>query len=192
MPAFHVLIDTALTIAARAHREQVRKDAREPIPYIAHAAGVGMVLQRAGFDEETVAAGILHDVLEDTACTRTELIGDVGQRVAMLVDWVTEQDKSLPWEQRKTAYIERILRAPDEAKAISLADKIHNLKSIARALDAGEDIWQRFKRGPEQKLGHYRRVIEGCAGAQDPRVIELLTETRSALEDIVRRIAVPS
>ncbi len=61
------MIDLALEIAAKAHRNQLRKDT--DIPYITHPAGVGMILLEAGCPHELVAAGILHDTIEDTQIT---------------------------------------------------------------------------------------------------------------------------
>lgn len=98
-------------------------------PYVLHPHAVALRLARAGFDAEVVAAGYLHDHPEDLPhlWNTARIAREFTPRVAALVDWVSEQDKSLPWEARKSAYAERLRHAPREAVAISIADKTCNL-----------------------------------------------------------------
>jgi (p)ppGpp synthase/HD superfamily hydrolase len=159
------LLSRATEFAAIAHRDQLRKDPGSDIPYIHHSVMVGFILQRAGFDEEVVAAGILHDVLEDTPTTQEELARRFGERVARLVDSVSEKDKTLSWERRKSDHIAQLRRAPKDSLAIATADKIHNINSICEALGRGIAIWDVFKRGREQQVerfGQYLEMIKGC------------------------------
>ena len=90
------LLDTAIEVAARAHRDQLRKGT--DVPYITHPYGVGLMLARAGYDEEVIAAGILHDTVEDTDVTPEQVRETFGARVADIVRGRSEQDKDLPWE----------------------------------------------------------------------------------------------
>jgi (p)ppGpp synthase/HD superfamily hydrolase len=120
---------------------------------------VGLILERAGFSEDVVAAGVLHDVLEDTRVTIEDLRAEFGQRVAELVNEVSEQDKSLPWEERKARYLEHLEGGSEEAKAITAADKIHNINSIILSLERGADIWNAFKRGREAQLDRFNRLL---------------------------------
>jgi (p)ppGpp synthase/HD superfamily hydrolase len=186
--SYSELLDRALIFAAQQHRGQLRKDRREEIPYVAHACAVGVMLLRAGWETPVAAAGFLHDVLEDSETTRAELEARFGAEVATLVDWVSEQDKSLPWSERKAAYLERLARAPEQARAISLADKIHNLQSLIRALDAGESIWGVFNSGPREKLDYYRRVLAICADSADPRLRAMSDEARPLLERLAAAV----
>jgi (p)ppGpp synthase/HD superfamily hydrolase len=153
------LVNQAVEYAAIAHREQLRKSPEAPIPYIQHSVMVGLILQRAGFADRVVAAGILHDVLEDTPVTIEELQRDFGPEVADLVNEVSEKDKSLSWERRKEEYLNHIRTGSDDAKAITAADKIHNINSILLSLERGADIWNAFKRGREAQLDRFNRLL---------------------------------
>src|SRR5579863_1815673 len=116
------LLKRALDQAAVWHRDQKRKYPDADVPYVSHVAGVVAILARHGFDDEVLAAGALHDVLEDCGVSHEELAHRFGDRVADLVRGVSEADKSLPWEDRKRLYLEQFARAPWEAQAISIAD----------------------------------------------------------------------
>src|SRR5689334_9380711 len=113
-----LLVKRALDQAAIWHRGQKRKYPNIDVPYISHLAGVAVVLSRHGLDEEVVAAGVLHDSMEDQGITFDELSQRFGGRVASLVRHVTEQDKSLPWEERKRLYLEAFPSKPWDAQAI--------------------------------------------------------------------------
>src|SRR6059036_3453049 len=102
------LINRALQRAAEAHREQKRKGS--DTPYISHPAMVALILQRAGFDEETVAAGVLHDVVEYCHVPVADIAEQFGPRVAELVDWLSETKRDAagaerPWEVRKREHL---------------------------------------------------------------------------------------
>ncbi len=156
---FDELINRASEFAAVAHRKQMRKSPEAQIPYIHHPLMVGFILQRAGFDEQVVAAGVLHDVIEDTEYGYEHLEARFGTRVAELVNAVSEQDKTLAWEERKERYLDHLAIASDDAKAITAADKIHNIQSILLSLKRGSDIWSAFKRGREAQLERFGRLV---------------------------------
>ncbi|MEZ4448701.1 MAG: HD domain-containing protein [Nannocystaceae bacterium] len=149
------LLKHALDRAAVWHRDQRRKYPDADVPYMSHCAGVAIVLARHGFDEEVVAAGALHDVLEDTAATEDDLIAEFGPRVAELVRLCSEEDKSLSWEERKLAYLERFPGKPWDAQAITLADKIDNFRSILVCAERHGDPWPMFKRGRDAQLARF-------------------------------------
>lgn len=100
------LIEKAIVFATMAHGNQKRKGTN--IPYITHPYAVGMYLQKANCSPEVVAAGILHDTLEDTETTFYELKEIFGEKVANLVKAASENDKSLLWEERKRLTIEML------------------------------------------------------------------------------------
>ena len=184
MPAlFSDLVDRAAEYAAVAHRDQLRKSPQLAIPYFHHPVMVGLILQRAGFDDEVVAAGILHDVLEDTPVTYDELVAEFGPRVADLVDLVSEEDKTLPWETRKDSHLERLRAASADHKAIAAADKIHNVWSILRSVRRGEDIWAQFKRGRAQQIERFDRMVRVLG--QDWRH-PILDELAAAVDELRR------
>ena len=179
---YSALIDDAMAFAAVAHREQMRKNPTVKIPYIQHAAMVGFILHTAGFDEEVVAAGILHDVLEDTATTRQDLEQRFGPRIAELVSSVSEQDKSLPWETRKALSLQRLSRAPEASLAIAAADKIHNINCIAGALEGGVPIWDVFKRGREQQMARFSRFLGFLQASWSHPLVEELSRALQRLK----------
>jgi (p)ppGpp synthase/HD superfamily hydrolase len=181
---FSDLLHRAFETAARAHRHQTRKGG--DTPYISHPAMVALILQRAGFDDETVAAGVLHDVLEDTSMTRAELERDFGARVASLVGWLSEDKRDAlgqerPWATRKDEHHERLQQAPTEAKAIALADKLHNLSAARSDLELGQSVWARFKAPKDVWLVNATRMIEACDGL-DVRLNALAGECRDVLQ----------
>ena len=130
------------------------------MPYVSHLAGVSIILSRHGFDDEVIAAGALHDSMEDCGILFEELERRFGRRVAELVQHVSEQDKSLSWEERKAAYLEHFSHKPWEAQAISLADKLDNFRSIEVCkLDWGEP-WAQFKRGKAVQLDRFDQLLK--------------------------------
>src|SRR4051812_21379763 len=89
---YSALIHAALDYAAVAHRAQVRKSPEAEIPYMAHCAGVALILARHGLPEEVIAAGALHDTLEDTDAPPAALDQAFGPRVRALVQACSEPD----------------------------------------------------------------------------------------------------
>ncbi|WP_028550892.1 HD domain-containing protein [Paenibacillus sp. UNC451MF] len=153
------IIDRAIEFAARAHQGQVRKGT--DIPYISHPYAVGMILREARCKPEVVAAGILHDTLEDTAATYDDLVRLFGQQVADIVKGCSEPDKSLSWEERKEHTVQYLKTAPKAIRMVACADKLHNVRSTLRAIEIeGDLVWRRFKRGKEQQTWYYRQLIE--------------------------------
>lgn len=166
------VIDTAIRIAVPAHWEQKRKS--DGSPYIVHPTSVGFMLQKHGFRDEVVAAGILHDVIEDTKVTEPELRALVGDEITDMVLALSE-DKALPWDERKRAYITQVATSSDEVKAISTADKISNLRdTLDNFRKEGESFWKRFTRGlPDQRWYYSTFVAEVGKDWQHPLLDEL-------------------
>jgi (p)ppGpp synthase/HD superfamily hydrolase len=156
------LLKLALDWAAIWHKDQRRKYPDVDVPYLSHIAGVAAILSRHGFEERVVAAGALHDVMEDCGVTYAALSDTFGRTVADLVRHVSEEDKSLSWEERKRLYLEHFSEKPWEAQAITLADKIDNFQSIvvcARAFAPAVDPWAMFKRGRDVQLARFRELL---------------------------------
>ena len=166
-----LLVKLALDWAAVWHKDQRRKYEGADVPYMSHVAGVAAILSRHGFSPAVVAAGALHDVLEDCGVSYDALATKFGADVADLVRHVSEEDKSVAWEDRKRLYLERFTHKPWEAQAITLADKIDNLASIAVSAQAhGDDAfpggsavpvdpWSMFKRGKEAQIARFRELL---------------------------------
>lgn len=151
------LLDRALETAAIAHRSQTRK--ATGVPYLVHPYAVGMLLLEARCPTEVVIAGILHDVIEDTAVTLAQLRRDFGDEIAEIVAQCSEPDKSWSWEKRKQHTIDFLPNAPVPVKLVMAADKLHNVRSIVEEHQKiGEAVWQRFNRGRDQQAWYYRGV----------------------------------
>ncbi|HSO00726.1 MAG TPA: HD domain-containing protein [Candidatus Nanopelagicales bacterium] len=178
-----LLLKQALDQAAVWHRSQRRKYPDADVPYVSHLAGVAITLARHGFDEEVVAAGALHDVMEDQSVTFAELSERFGERVATLVRMVTEHDKSAPWEERKRRYLDAFPKKPWEAQAITLADKIDNFESIVVCARVHGDPWAMFKRGREVQMARFEELWRMCQELPGHALIE---EFRVALEQVRR------
>jgi (p)ppGpp synthase/HD superfamily hydrolase len=155
--ALPALIDRAIGFAARAHEGQHRKAG--DIPYIAHPVAVAMMLQEMGCEPTVVAAGLLHDVVEDCNVTLVELRAAFGDEVADIVAYLTEPPRTMRWEQRKEKMIHSLRQAPLPVKLVAAADKYHNLQhTLQNQQKRGTAVWKRFGRGPEQQAWYYRQV----------------------------------
>ncbi len=121
------LLTAADEFAAWKHRHQFRRDG--VTPYIKHPRGV-MIILRDEFgvsDVDTLAAGLLHDTIEDTATDYDEISGRFGIRVADLVAVLTK-DKRLPEEKRERDYFAGLAKAPLAARLCKIADSLYNVR----------------------------------------------------------------
>ncbi|AKT36093.1 HD domain-containing protein [Chondromyces crocatus] len=179
-----LLLKRALDQAAVWHQTQRRKYPGVDVPYVSHLAGVAVVLSRHGFDDEVIAAGALHDVIEDQGVTIAELAARFGERVATLVNLVTEQDKSASWEERKRRYLEAFPTKPWEAQAITLADKIDNFQSIVVCAMEHGDPWAMFKRGRDMQLERFETLSRMCQRLPAHPLIDEYSEALAALREV--------
>jgi (p)ppGpp synthase/HD superfamily hydrolase len=141
----------AIRIAEKAHRlrpqgPHLRKapEGEDQPSYFVHLAEVAWMLSDAGCDRELVAAGYLHDVLEDCGYTEERLELEIGnKRVVMLVEAVSEPGKSsdtgeeLSWEVRNAKYLERMDKASADVLTLSCADKTVNIREMCSWLKEG-------------------------------------------------------
>ncbi len=128
------LIEKAYRIANEAHKEQVRKSGE---PYIIHPLYVAIILADLEMDKETIAAGILHDVVEDTIMTRQEIENEFGVDVANLVDGVTKLGKleyagGDKLEEQAENLRKMFLAMAKDIRVImiKLADRLHNMRTL--------------------------------------------------------------
>jgi guanosine-3',5'-bis(diphosphate) 3'-pyrophosphohydrolase len=119
--------------AADKHRNQHRKDA-EASPYINHPIALAHLLATTGGIDDIVVlqAAVLHDTIEDTETTESELRARFGNEVTSIVLEVTD-DKSLPKQRRKELQVEHAPHKSTGAALVKLADKTCNLRDIANA-----------------------------------------------------------
>lgn len=152
------LIEQAKDFAQTAHAGQLRKLTGTPM--FEHLERVANILKEAGFSDEVVAAGYLHDTVEDTNVTPEDLYNTFGKKVAEIVAGHTE-DKSKSWEERKQTTIDELAdpNTPLSIRALIIADRLDNLRSFKKGLEEyGEKMWSKFKRGKEKQAWYYK----GC------------------------------
>jgi len=154
------LLHRAVEFAASKHEGQWRKHPHKNIPYISHPVCVGLTLQRAGFDDEVVAAGILHDVVEDCGVTPEAVVDLFGERVGYLVRQVSEPDRSVDWRERKRLYREVLEIAKVDAVAVAAADHLHNVKSLVQGMAADVRMRRSFTVKLEDRLEHEKEVLD--------------------------------
>lgn len=133
------LLDQAYEVAAKAHDGQLRRSGE---PYISHPLNVAKLLVELGMDSQSVAAALLHDVVEDTAVTLDDIKSKFGADVALLVDGVTKLTKMTfsSLEEQKAENLRKMLLAMSQdvrVMIIKLCDRVHNMRT--------GDAW------PEQK-----------------------------------------
>lgn len=153
------LIDRAIEAAVKAHRKQKRKGTT--IAYITHPFAVAVTLAKAGCSDEIIAAGILHDTVEDTPVKMEAIRKEFGDLVASIVDGCSEPDKRHSWKKRKQHTLDSLQEAGIEVKLVACADKLHNIRTIARDhRTLGERVWRRFRRGREDQRWYYTSLVE--------------------------------
>lgn len=154
------------------------------VPYVAHAAGVGMILLEHRLPDTLVVAGILHDVLEDTPVTYDLLAETFGAEVAELVRAESEPDKSLPWRERKEHTLWHLQGAPLNVRLVAAADKLHNLQSMMADLElVGPDLWGRFNAPFAEQRWYYHGVSRAVRG-DDREAHPLFVELQGAVEAV--------
>jgi len=124
------LIERAYDSAAHWHRDQKR---RSGDPYITHPLAVATILAELGMNTETLCAALLHDTVEDTAYTLTELRSDFGEDIATLVDGVTKLDKVKYGESAEAETVRKMVVAMSRdirVLVIKLADRLHNMRTL--------------------------------------------------------------
>lgn len=195
MTGYSDRINHAFAFAAKHHDRQVRKGTR--LPYLTHPANVALILTRYQRDEDTVIAGILHDVIED--CVREgwtrEMLEDriaskFGAPVLETVLAVTKRrvdddGVELSREEVKADYLDRLATASEAARWVCAADKVHNagslLADVRRTIDPSS-VWSRFSGGRAGTMAWYRGVRDRLTevGFAAPILAEL-----SALVDAI-------
>ena len=154
----------ALSFAHETHITQVRKDTT--IPYVSHLLSVAGLVLESGGDEDLAIAALLHDAVEDAEDISGEEMSDrirakFGDRVADIVDGCSDAKSSPggskpPWRSRKEAYLEHLRSATNDVLRVSIADKVHNARSIATDQDRfGEKLWERFSSTSEESRWYY-------------------------------------
>ncbi|MBP3884591.1 MAG: HD domain-containing protein [Olsenella sp.] len=179
------MLEEAIVYATVMHQGKVRKFGGRP--FILHPMEVAQILSTMTDDMEVIAAGILHDVVEDTDGTLDEIEKRFGERVARLVDSESEdeypgEDRSATWQRRKEGSLLSLRKSRDVGvKMLWLADKLSNLRSLSQTYsEQGEAMWSSLHQGdPERQLWYYKSVA---------KALELSLNRTGAFKELVKHI----
>lgn len=145
--------EQAKQFAYKAHKGMKRKGKELPFTY--HLELVNKILKTLTNDDNILAAGWLHDVVEDTPIRLEELKKEFNDEVCYYVELETE-DKSLPWKERKLKQIQELKENKSEVVFIAYADKMANLTEMSNDYKILKDeLWNRFNRGKEEQYWYY-------------------------------------
>lgn len=183
------VVEHAIRLASVAHKTQKRKSSG--VPYIAHPMSVCLILMKAGFhDESILAAAVLHDVVEDTDLTIEQLAESFSEDVVRYVKEMTEEKetsegKKRSWHDRKQDHIAVMQQATLGARAIELADKLHNLEAMLfdLQLENKQEFWGHFGASPEKIVQYYQSMID-AAGQSDPALELLVCNCNARLAEL--------
>lgn len=156
------LINKAIEVSAKSHEGHYRK--ASDVPYIVHPFEVAMILQENNAEDYVVAAGILHDTLEDTDLTKEKIEKLFGREVLNLVLGASEELEGRddrPWQERKEHTISHARKASLEEKLIVCADKLSNIRSMIRNHKVvGNELWERFNAPYSRQKWYYESLVK--------------------------------
>lgn len=188
-------VNLALKVASKAHRDQMRKGT--DTPYISHPVAVAMIISKYTTDENTIIAGILHDILEDvkpTVYSETDMRNDFGDEVVKIVKDVSEDktagEPEKPWIERKKGYLAHLDSVEDKRSLIvSTADKIHNLTDILEEHErVGDNIWQKFNADKDDELWFYSEFLKIIEKKRIPEQMKIdLTSLVNRLKALIQQ-----
>lgn len=172
------LVNDAFIFALEAHKGQVRKDGK---PYISHPFAVAMELAENGAEPALIAAGLLHDTIEDAGITPEEIRNRFGDEVLSLIQFDTE-DKKRSWRDRKIKTLNELKECDRKYVMLICADKLANMRDIAEDVGKnGEAIWTRFKVPKDEQEWLYR---EYCAVFQRISDLKMYDELKNVIETV--------
>ncbi len=180
------LIARAMEYAAQAHRGGTRKGG--DIPYIVHPFEVAMILKENSFEDKVVAAGLLHDLLEDTEVTKNDLKDEFGEEILILVLSASEKLKGRDersWDIRKNQTINFLnQKAAFVNKAVACADKLSNARSILRDYEEDpENFWQRFSAPKKKQQWYYESLVESLKELEG---LKMYSEFKAVVAEIFK------
>src|ERR1700755_2600707 len=139
------LISRALTVATEAHGGQTRNGSGG-LPYIEHPRMVAATLAARDYGEATLAAALLHDVVEDSDTTVEELRAEFGDEVADLVAALSDDESIESYRDRKDEHRRRVAEVDGDALAIYAADKLANMTTLHAAIESeGMRVAEEYK-----------------------------------------------
>jgi len=177
----------AFALARAVHSTQRRRGSE--VPYLAHLLGVSSNVLNDGGTEDQAIAALLHDAVEDHPedISFRDIEKKFGRRVAAIVEACTEPPaetkKPRSWLDEKRIYVAHILKAPEDARRVILADKLDNARYVEYCLSRwGKQYWKRFESPTEKEMTAYHRTLVESLAAWKPSVLyEEFKETASRL-----------
>ena len=166
------LLDRAIIFAVKAHAGTERRG--KGFPYIVHPMEAVEIVATITPDQTLLAAAALHDTVEDTDVTIEDIRAEFGDRIAALVALESEErpegiSEEESWHDRKQEAIDRLAKAPLDAKIVALGDKLSNMRAIAHDYaEIGDALWGRFHANdPKDHEWHYRGLADALRELQD-------------------------
>ena len=165
------LLAQACALAEGAHRSQNRStDGR---PFLDHVTDVAGLLRGAGFDQELIAVGLLHDSVERGTLTEPQLREEMGDEIASLVMTLSEDPTVQPFAARKAALRRRVAEGGVRAVTVFAADKLSDIRGLRSGIAIfGDSIEQRMDSDVGALVHHYRMSVE-LIEAVDPACVFL-------------------
>ena len=177
------LLRRAYLLASGAHASQHRPS--DGAPFLTHVLEVATILHEAGFDEELVAAGLLHDAVERGTLSEERLRDEVGEQISSLVLAVTEDSAIESFAERKRGLREQVRASGPQAVTIFAADKLSDIRGLRRGIDRfGDALEDRIGTTVEGMAGHYRESVEMIEST--PRRSSFLPALRAELDELGR------
>jgi (p)ppGpp synthase/HD superfamily hydrolase len=190
--------DRALMYATHVHGGQVRKGTSTP--YVAHLLAVAATVLEYGGDEDLAIAALLHDSVEDQGgkARLDDVRNRFGEGVARIVEACSDSladtgkgERKANSLERKKGYLAHLRSADEDTLWVSLADKVHNARSILRDLrkpDIGEKVWARFNVPAKDTLWYYHSLADiFCERLSN----QLSNELREIVEVLEAEVAKP-
>lgn len=179
------LLEEAIIYATIMHQGKIRKIGK--YPYILHPLEVAQILSTMTDDDEVIAAGILHDIVEDTDGTLAEIDKRFGKRVAQLVAGESEnkypdEEKKATWKRRKEESLQELKNNEDIGlRMLWLADKLSNIRTLAGSYsEKGDAVWQEFNQDdPAMQCWYFKSVAE---------IVELQLNRTGAFKEFIKHI----
>ena len=181
--------DDALLWASNIHAGQFRKGTTTP--YISHLLAVASIVMEITDDEELAIAALLHDAPEDRGgrATLKKINLQFGEKVKKLVEECSDtlEFPKPDSAERKTRYIQNLPNISEDARMISLADKLHNARSIYIDYKLkGEQFWESFNVSKNESINYYRELCDTYTkiGFQNKKAKLFLEELDRMVEEI--------
>ena len=186
-PGLTKRFDEAFLFAHELHGRQVRKGTQ--VPYIAHLMSVAALVIEDGGDEDQAIAALLHDAAEDQGGLETleEIRTRFGDTVSAIVRGCSDTfaNPKPPWRARKDAYLHHLETASPAVRRVSLADKLHNARTLLSDLRIdGISTFERFRGGKEGTLWYYHSLVNIFEKTSESPMVYELAQVVDELERI--------